>query len=229
MEQRSEEWFAARCGKATASKAGCLVRRNKPRKGQAVGERPAAYYNYLGLKVAERITGKSRERKEVFSLNQRLDLEPDARSAYKWYYGGEIQLVGFIDHPRIPMAGASPDAIVLPNGGAEFKCLDAEQHLEFITTGEIDPDYIWQCHFNISCRDEAEWWDLCSFNPDMPEDAKLWRRRIERDESVIATIDQAVIEFNEEVERKVEEVRAALRGSTPLETALEGSIASLVH
>lgn len=227
MEQRSDEWFAARCGKATASKVGCLMRRNKPKKGQVLGDRPAAYHNYLKEKVAERVTGKSRDRKEIFSLTQRLDLEPDARDAYKYYYSGDLQLVGFIDHPRIPMAGASPDALVLPNGGTEFKCLDAEQHLEFITTGYIDPDYVWQCYFNISCRDEAEWWDLCSFNPDMPEDAKLWRRRIERDDSIIAAVDQAVIEFNEEVERRVREVLAAVKGRSPVESALESSLASL--
>lgn len=229
MEQRSEAWWQIRCGKITGSRVGDLMRRNKPKKGQALGERSADYYRYLREKVAERITGKNRDRRVVASLNQRIDLEPDARAEYEFQYDADIQLIGFIEHPRIPDAGCSPDGLVLPNGGTEFKCLDAEQHLEFITNDVIDPDYVYQCHFNIACRDEAEWWDLCSFNPDMPEDAKLWRRRIERDDSMIATIDQAVIEFNEEVERKVEEVRAALRGSTPLEKALEGSLASLVH
>jgi hypothetical protein len=64
----------------------------------------------------------------------------------------------------------------------------------------------------------------------MPEELKLYVKRIERDDQIIAQVESAIIEFNEEVERKVQEVQRRMRGSTPLTAALEGSLESVgVH
>lgn len=229
MEQHSAEWWAARCGKITASRVGDLMARNQPRKGKTVGEWSARRNNYLKEKVAERITGKNRDRRQVASLNHRLDLEPDARAAYEFYYDTKVEMVGFIDHPRIPFAGCSPDGVVTPKGGIEIKACDPEMHLEIITADAIDPDYLWQCHFNIACC-EADWWDFTAFNPDMPEELKLFVKRIKRDDQLIATMEASVIEFLAEVDQKVAQVKGLMRGSTPLEVALEGSLESVrVH
>lgn len=229
MEQRSDEWFAARCKKVTASRMGDLLARNQPKKGKTIGEWSARRNNYLAEKVAERITGKPRDRRKVASLDHRVELEPDARAEYEFLYDAEITLVGFVDHPRIPMAGASPDGLVGDEGGVEIKCCDAEGHLEIIKHEFIDPDYLYQIHFNMACT-ERLWWDFIAFNPDMPVDGRLFVKRVERDEQIIEWIEQAVIEFNAEVDRKVDEALAAMRGTTALETQLSGSLASLnVH
>lgn len=220
MEQHTPEWWADRCGKATASRMGDLTRTLK--KGGWAADRQ----NYLREKVAERVTGKNRDRRKVASLDHRLELEPDARAAYEFYYDTEIKLVGFVDHPRIPMAGCSPDGLVGDEGGVEIKCCDSEGHLDIITAEAIDPDYLYQIHFNIACTDR-QWWDFIAFNPDMPEEGKLWVKRIERDETIIAWMEQAVIDFNAEVDRKVDEALAAMRGASPLETQLAASVSSL--
>jgi hypothetical protein len=223
MEQHSPEWWSARCAKVTASRIGDIMARTQK------GAYTAARGHYLKEKVAERITGKPRDRKKVASLDARLDLEPDARAAYEFYYDTTIELVGFIDHPRIPNAGCSPDGLVLPKGGTEIKCCDAEAHLEIFTAEVIDPKYFYQCHFSIDCTD-SDWWDFVAFNPEMPEELKLYVKRIERDDQIIAQMESAIIEFNEEVERKVQEVQSRMRGSTPLTAALECSLESLgVH
>lgn len=223
MEQHTQAWWDARCGKVTASRVGDIMARTQR------GAYTAARGHYLKEKVAERITGKNRDRRKVASLDQRLELEPDARAAYEFYTDSQIQLVGFIEHPRIPNAGSSPDGVVTPKGGIEIKCCDAEAHLEIITADAIDPDYLWQCHFNIACC-EADWWDFTAFNPEMPEELKLFVKRIPRDDQLIATMETNVIEFLAEVDQKVAQVKALMRGSTPLEVALEDSVQSLrVH
>lgn len=226
MEQRSDEWWAARAGKVTASRIGDLVARNQPRRGQTVGEFSARRNNYLAEKVAERVTGKNRDRRKVASLDHRVDLEPDARAAYEYYFDAEIDLVGFVDHPRIPMAGASPDGLVGDEGGVEIKCCDAEGHIEIIKHEFIDPGYLYQIHFNMACT-ERLWWDFIAFNPDMPPEGRLFVKRVERDEEIISWIEQHVIEFNAEVDRRVEEALAAMRGTSSLETQIVGSLASL--
>lgn len=226
MEQHSQEWWNARLGKVTASRIGDLMARNQPRKGKTVGEWSAKHNNYLAEKVAERITGKARDRKKVASLDHRLDLEPDARAAYEFYYEREIILAGFIDHPRIPNAGASPDGLVDTEGGTEIKCLDPEGHIELIRAGGIDQDYLYQCHFGMACTDRL-WWDFVAFCPEMPEEGKLWVQRVDRDIILIAEIERNVIEFLDEVDRQVAEVKSLMLGQSPLTAALEGSLASL--
>ena len=220
MDQHSAEWWQIRCGRVTASRVWDIMARTQK------GAYTAARGHYLREKVAERITGKPRDRKRVKSLDDRLDLEPDARTAYEFYYDQKIELAGFIEHPRIPNAGCSPDGLIGTDGGIEIKCCDPEQHLEIITTESIDPGYLCQCHFNIACT-ERDWWAFTAFNPDMPEDLKVWRRVIERDREVIANMEHEVIEFLAEVDQKVAQVQALMRGSTPLADALEGSLASL--
>lgn len=220
MEQHTAEWWAARCGKVTASRIGDIMGRKQN------GDFRAARANYLQEKVAERVTGKNRDRRKIASLDQRLDLEPDARAAYEFYTDTEIVLVGFVEHPRIPNFGCSPDGMVGTDGGVEIKCCDAETHIEVITAGSIDQDYLYQIHSNLACTDRL-WWDYIGFNPDMPEEGKLYVKRIKRDESLIATIEQAVIEFNEEVDRKVEQTLAVINGSSALEAALKGSLSAL--
>ena len=226
MDQHSQEWWDARCGKVTASRVGDLMARNQPRKGKTVGEWSARHNNYLEEKIAERITGKPRDRKKVASLAYRLELEPDARIAYEFYFDYQVVQVGFIEHPRIPNFGASPDGLVGVDGGQEIKCLDPETHIRLIRAGGVDQDYIYQCQTGMACTDR-KWWEFVAYCPEMPEEGKLWVQRIERDDVVIADIETSVIDFLTEVDRAVAEVQMLMRGSSPLEHALEGSLASL--
>ena len=229
MDQRSQEWWDARCGKVTASRVGDLMARNQPRKGKTVGEWSARRNNYLEEKIAERIIGKPRDRKKVASLDYRLELEPDARKAYEFYFDNEVVQVGFIDHPRIPNFGASPDGLVGSDGGQEIKCLDPETHIRLIRAGGVDLDYVYQCQSGMACTDR-KWWEFVAYCPEMPEEGRIWVQRFQRNDIMIADIEKNVIEFLAEVDQKVEEVRAVMRGSTPLRVALEGSLASLgVH
>ena len=52
MEQRSEEWFAARLGKVTASRVADVVARTKTGYG-------ASRANYMAELVCERLTGRA--------------------------------------------------------------------------------------------------------------------------------------------------------------------------
>lgn len=219
MDQHTPEWWAARLGKVTASRIGDLMARTQKGWG-------APRKHYLAEKVAERVTGKSKDRKRVASLDQRLETEPDARIAYEFYSDNEVQQVGFIEHPRIPNAGCSPDGIVGSDGGLEIKCCDTETHIEIITAGTIDQGYLYQCQFGMACTDR-KWWDFVSFDPNMPEQLKLYVQRVERDDQLINQIETNVIEFLAEVDQKVAQVRGLMNGSTPLEVELEGSLASL--
>jgi YqaJ-like viral recombinase domain len=217
--QGSPEWFALRAGKVTASRIGDLMRRTQ--KGWGADRK-----HYLAKLVAERITGKPMAQRTVLSLERRLEVEPEARSAYEFYSDNTVTEVGFIPHPRIPDCGASPDGLIGDAGGLEIKCCDTPAHIEMLTTGAIDPDYVLQCQFGMSCT-ERQWWDFASYDPLMPEDLKLFVRRIHRDEERIANMESQVIEFLAEVDVKVQQLVALREGSSPLAAVLEKSLASL--
>lgn len=200
--QRSKEWHAYRAGKVTGSRIADVVTRNRPKKGQDVGEYSARRATYMKLIVAERIAGSPQIGRTVRSMDERSDLEPEARSAYEFYNDCQIRVVGFIDHPRIPWAGCSPDGLVDHDGMTEFKVPDAAQHCEMIETGEIDADYLAQMQFQLACSGRT-WCDFSSYCPTMPEDKKLWTRRIPRLDLVIKEMEYEVIKFSAEVDAKV--------------------------
>lgn len=214
--QGSVEWFALRSGKVTASRIGDLMRQTK--KGWGADRK-----HYMDKLVAERITGRPMAQRAVASLDRRLEVEPDARAAYEFYSDNQVTEVGFIEHPTIPDCGASPDGLIGEDGGLEIKCCDTPAHIEMLTTGVIDPDYILQCHFGMACTGRA-WWDFASFDPLMPEDLKLYVQRIPRDSDRIATIESAVIEFLAEVDAKVKQLIDLSNGISPLASALQASL-----
>jgi hypothetical protein len=85
MEQRTEEWFAARCGKVTASRVADIIAKTKT--GPS-----ASRENYLAQLVCERLTGKPAESysNAAMSMGYRA-LKPFARAAYE----ARMDIVGY--------------------------------------------------------------------------------------------------------------------------------------
>ncbi len=68
MEQRSDEWFAARLGFATASRMNDVL----------AGPETAARRNYLIQLVTERLTGQQQESFSSTAMQRGTELEPVA-------------------------------------------------------------------------------------------------------------------------------------------------------
>lgn len=200
LEQRSEEWRLARTGSVTASRVADLIKMNK---NGSFSAKRAAYFNEL---VAERITKRPQDWKEIRSLTERAELEPDARACYTFYTGLEVDVVGYVKHPTIENAGASPDGLIGTDGMLEIKCLDAANHVRLLSGDDsVMFDYLPQVHFGMACTGRL-WCDFVAFNPTMPEDMKLYRRRIPRDKDCITGLEAAVKQFLSEVDARVKEI-----------------------
>ncbi len=95
MEQRTPEWFAARCGKVTASRLADVMARTKS--GYA-----ASRQNYMAELICQRLTGKLEEGFSNAAMIRGTELEPVAREMYALNeFDAEITEVGLIDHPTI--------------------------------------------------------------------------------------------------------------------------------
>ena len=196
MDQSSEEWFAARLGKVTASRLSDVLATIKT--GEA-----AARANYRIELVAERLTGKSTPGFTSAAMQWGVECEPMARSAYETETGLIVTEVGFVDHPTIAMAGASPDGLVGDDGLIEIKCPETKTHIETLTSKKAPSKYIPQMQWQMACTGR-QWVDFVSFDPRIPEHLMLEIIRVDRDQSLIDQYSEAVSIFLAEVSKTVE-------------------------
>lgn len=199
MDQRSEEWFAARIGKATASRIADVVARTKS--GYS-----ASRSNYAAQLVCERLTGAQADSFSNAAMQWGTDHEPDARDAYSFRADVDVEEVGFVDHPTLD-AGASPDGLVGADGLVEIKCPNTATHIETLLNGTIADKYHVQMQWQMACTGRL-WCDYVSYDPRMPENMRLFVQRVERDPLRIAELESEVCAFMQEVGATVTRLRA---------------------
>lgn len=194
MLQRSDEWFAARCGKATASNFHKVLATVKS--GEAADRR-----NYRAQLVCERLTGKHEPGYTNAAMQHGVENEPFALAAYIALTGVYVDEVGFIEHESL-MAGASPDGLIGMDGGLEIKCPTKAVHLDTLKTQEMPAFHRAQVQ-GCMWITGRKWWDFVSYHPDFPEHLQMFKCRVMRDESYIANLEAEVKAFLSEVEQDV--------------------------
>jgi putative phage-type endonuclease len=197
-EQRSPEWYAARLGRATASRFYDILART--RSGYA-----STRMNYRAELVIERLTGQSVETYQNAAMVWGTDTEPLARTTYMLTTGNFATECGFFAHNEIA-AGASPDGLIEDDGTIEIKSPNPATHLETLHLGSIPARYVPQVQGQLWITGR-KWCDFISFDPRLPTNAQLFIQRIERDDNYIANLEQEVIKFLAEVDADVEFVR----------------------
>ncbi len=201
IQQGSPEWFAARCGKATASRFSDVLAKLKS------GGESASRKNYRARLVVERLTGKPLETFSNAAMQQGVEREPLARLAYEAETGHVVEEVGFFDHPSM-LAGASPDGLINADGMLEIKSPQLATHLEYLALDAEPPEYTAQIQGQMWICGRA-YCDFVSFNPDFPAHLQLIVRRIQRDDAYIAKLAAEVAQFLDEVETETQRWRIA--------------------
>jgi predicted phage-related endonuclease len=135
--------------------------------------------------------------------------EAPAREAYTKLTGYVVEEVGFVDHPTIGMAGASPDGLIGEDGLLEIKCLIKANHIEILLTENLEK-YALQMHWQMACTGR-QWCDFVSFNPELPKDMQLFIKRLHRNEETIKKTEREVSIFLEEIEETVEDLTNKFR------------------
>ena len=198
MEQKSEEWFKARLGKVTASRVADVLAKTKT--GYS-----ASRDNYMAQLVVERMTNTQAESFTNAAMQWGTDQEPFARAAYEVAQNVMVEETGLVDHPTIPMAGASPDGLIGEDGLVEIKCPNTATHIDTLLTQTVPAKYITQMQFQMACTGR-QWCDFVSFDPRMPAKAQLFVKRVMRDEAFIKEIETEIKKFLAEVTAKVEQL-----------------------
>jgi len=198
IPQGTPEWEAARIGRVTASRIADLTAKIKTGWG-------ASRDNYMADLIAERLTGVAADGFKSQAMQWGTDTERQARVFYELIEGASVTPGGYIDHPTIPMAGASPDGFVGDDGLVEIKCPITKTHIDTLLGGRINGGYLKQMHWQMACTGRA-WCDFISFDPRMPEDLRMFVQRVQRDDALVAELEEAVAGFLAELDAKVEQI-----------------------
>lgn len=190
--QRTPEWHLSRLGCLTGSRIADAMDYTKKGEG-------AKRINYRLELLAERLTGIA----TPFFVNQAMqwgiDTENAAREAYEAETGELVIEVGFIRHPILDWAGASPDGLIGNDGLVEIKCPNTTTHLSTILTGEIAEKYKLQMTWQLLCT-QRKWCDFVSFDPRLPEELQLYITRYKPSAEELLSVDMQAKEFLESVE-----------------------------
>lgn len=190
--QGSEEWFALRRGRVTASNFSRII---TPAKAAYSAQAKSYmrdlvvecfcpdYAKFIGNKWTERGT----------------EMEPEARKAFEKHTGAATEQVAFVTAEKWGhVVGCSPDSLILnmigqPIAGLEIKCPSPFTHAEYIEDGTLPDQYKAQVHGSMAVTGLDEW-HFFSYFPGL-QPLHLIVTRDEYTAKIEAAIDQFVIEY----------------------------------
>jgi len=196
--QRSAEWFALRHGCVTASRAADVMAfKSTGDKGER-----AERINYRAELVMELLTGVQAEHYKSDDMQRGIDFEDEARTAYEKATGEMVELAGFIEHETIAKYGSSPDGILSGNRGIQIKVPRITTYIKWVRAGVVPDEHLWQMYAEMDC---CEWIsnDFIAYCPEMPKNARLFVRRLLRDENKIEALREGVVKFHAHLEAEI--------------------------
>ena len=202
IEQMSDEWFAFRAGKFSASKVGDIMKKGR-------GGKPSTMRaNAITRLALERLTGARDETYSGAAMQRGIELEPEARDFYSFTRGVAVLETGCISHDVWPIAICSPDGLVGDDGLLEIKCPDTmPRHYAALNgDGQNVKEYHWQVQHQLFVSGRR-WVDLVSYDDRFPEKLKMAVIRVEPDAEAQEALKVAINLANREVEEQLQTLK----------------------
>ncbi len=152
-DQRSPEWYQARCGVPTASEFDKIITsEGKPSKQRT---------KYMYKLVGEKLGALPEEGYTNAAMQRGIELESSARDMYSRDVKPVVEC-GFCLHDE--GYGCSPDGLVEENGQVEIKCPSLSVHVEYLIKKELPVEYFQQTQGQLLVT-EREYNDFISHYP----------------------------------------------------------------
>lgn len=210
IKQGTPEWLSVRAGRVTASRVADVIAKTKS--GYSASRK-----NYMDELAYER-AGIFKEQFINSAMQNGIEQEPFARMEYESRTGNMVLEVGFVHHPSIEMAGASPDGVI-GDGLLEIKCPQPGTHLDYFIDGKVPEKYKPQMAWQMACTG-AQWVDFVSYltnvtsnDSELLENARYFQVRYNRDNDYIAMLEDEVIKFLIEVDERYQALSEKLKGN----------------
>lgn len=208
MEQRSEAWYAVRCGIVTASVVGNLI---TPTLKVAANDTSRGLVATL---AAERITGRVEEGYTSSDMLRGIMDEPVARAHYAEHHA-PVTGVGFMVREfGTARLGYSPDGLVVDDGLIEIKSRIPREHVRITLTGTIPHDHMAQMQAGMLVSGRA-WCDYISWCGGLP----MWTKRVDADDEWQTAILDALTAADQAIDATVTAYTDAVAGLPATERA----------
>jgi hypothetical protein len=211
MQQRTPEWYQARTGRVTGSRAGDVAAQLKG-KGEAAARR-----DLRAQLTIERITGRPLDTGGGYiSTDMRVGMEREAGGLreYEARCGVLVTPCGFAI--RGTELGVSPDGLVGHDGMVEVKAPKPATHLGYLKTAASTPegfqlpqDYVPQVAHALHVTERA-WCDFVSYCPEWPYPLDLFVVRVENGTPAVSHYVTLLEAFLVELRSEVATVTALL-------------------
>ncbi len=175
FEQRTDEWYAIRKGKMTASNAETIIANGK------------GLETYIYNLMAEYYSTAQKENYINADMQRGIDLEPEARIEFEFYTGLDVQEVGFVEYNDF--IGVSPDGLIDNDGLIEIKCPNDSIYFKLLLSDNIKPEYIAQMQMQMYITDR-QYCYFVSYNPNFEK--SLYIKKINRDEEMIEKLKKGL-------------------------------------
>jgi hypothetical protein len=121
--------------------------------------------------------------------------------------GKEVALCGSFDHPEIVNTSASPDGLIRgENAVLEIKCPTHVTHAKNLLSETMPKNYEYQVQWQMACT-ESDYAYFASYHPDFPPELRLKVVKVLRDNIMILEIEDAVRQFDIEVEDLITKIK----------------------
>lgn len=191
VEQNSDEWFALRRGKFTASTFKDLF----------MGENTQGYKDAIYKVAFERLTNTSPESFTNEYMQRGNELEPEARAWYEFEKNVEVIKAGFFEYND--WIGASPDGLVGDSGLIEIKCPKFSTMMDYLIKKELPKTYFHQVHGQLLVTDR-QWCDFIAYHPSLPKFVLRVEREKKIDDEILDKLFRAI--------KEVEQIITKLKG-----------------
>ena len=202
LQQGSPEWLLEHSSRVTASRIqdGVLA------KGRG-GAESSGRRNYRAQIACTILTGRpAKDRFRSQAMEDGIEEEPFGRSSYEVLTGSMVDQVGFVIHPTMERAGASPDGLVGDKGCIQIKCPYAATHIAWLLAGVVPEEHKPQMLWEMDST-ERDWCDFVSYCSELPDNLQLFVVRFHRDEGKLREMRAEVKIFLNEVDALVEKLK----------------------
>ena len=204
MDQRTEDWLQARCGRVTGSRAADLFATRKD------GKEAAPRRDYRMQLALERALGKPLDDDGYRGRDvaRGVALEPEALMAYEAQTGSLVRRTGFVAHNELPIGCSLDGDLNDLETLVEAKCPRPATHWAYIQAGCVPDEYEPQLIHNQLVTG-ARHSDFVSYCPQFGPLA-LFVRAYPRDEKKVETYRLSLELFLSEVAKEEAAIRARL-------------------
>lgn len=183
LPQRSQQWFEARLGVITGSRAKQVFAKNN--------------LPFIDELIAERMTGTIPESFTSDAMKHGILFEPEAIRVYEETTKNKVEEIGFCVHDKYPFIAVSPDGLVKVDGkyqgAVEVKCPSSKKHIEYIRIGRVPAEYKAQVLHYFVVVDDLQWLDFVTYDPRM-KSHKINVHRVHRNE-IQVEVDAALAAY----------------------------------